>query len=155
MTPPPGGLHIASAGTGGTPVPVPLVSRHVIVTAAMDITDHETFGSNEHAHHERRDERWDSWDPQGVMQLVGTCGGEIRVELNATAAVRPDGGVRLSVEVKLFEGTSETTSDLDGVRTWTGVVGAGQIIQVPVRINNDDEGDDFADISLTISNSDT
>lgn len=150
------GLTIKTNGSGNNPAPAPQVSRHVIVTAVMDITDDEWAASNEHAHVERRDERWvDSWDPQGVMQLVGKAGGEVRVELTATAAVRPDGGVRVQVEVKLFEGTSEESTDLDGSRSTSQVVPAGQTVQIPIKINNDDEGGDFADISLMISNSDT
>jgi hypothetical protein len=150
------GLTILTVGGGGNPAPAPQVSRHVIISAAMDLTDDETFASNEHAHVERRDERWvDSWDPQGVMQLIGKAGGEMRVELNATAAIRPDGSVRVGVDLKLFEGTSEETDDLDGTRSTTQIVQAGQVVQIPIRINNDDEGGDFADISLVISNSNT
>jgi hypothetical protein len=150
------GLTIQTVGGGGNPAPAPQVNRHVIITAVMDITDDETFGSNEHGHVERRDERWvDSWDPQGVMQLIGKAGGEVRVELTATAAIRPDGSVRLQVDVKLFEGTSEETNDLDGTRSTTQIVPVGQVVQIPIRINNDDEGGDFADISLVISNSNT
>lgn len=150
------GLTIQSVGGGGNPAPAPQVSRHVIITASMDITDDEFWADNEHAHVERRDERWvDSWDPQGVMQLIGKCGGEVRVELAATAAMRPDGSARIQIEVKLYEGTSEETTDLDGTRSTSVVVNADQIVQVPIRINNDDEGGDFADISLVISNTST
>lgn len=151
-----GGLTLQSVGGGGNPVPAPQVSRHVIISASMDITDDEFWADNEHAHVERRDERWvDSWDPQSVMQLVGKAGGEVRVELAATAAMRPDGSARVQIEVKMFEGTSEESSDLDGTRSTTVVVNADQIVQVPIRINNDDEGGDFADISLVISNTST
>lgn len=150
------GLHLQNHGNGNTPAPAPQVQRHVIITAAMDLTDDETFGSNEHGHAERHDERWvDSWDPQGVMSLIGKAGGEMRVELAATASVRPDGGVRISIEAKLFEGTSEETGDLDGTNAVVQLVPAGAIVQIPLRVNNDDEGGDFADISLTISNSAT
>lgn len=153
---PGGGVTIQTVGGGGTPATGPQVKRHVIINASMDLTDDETFGSNEHGHAERRDERWvDSWDALAVMELVAKAGGEMRVELSATAAVRPDGSVRVSVDIKLFEGTSEETRDLDGRRSTTQLVPAGGIVQIPIRINNDDDGGDFADISLTISNSDT
>jgi LGFP repeat len=151
-----GGLTIKTVGNGGTAVAAPAVSRHVIVTASIDMTDDETFGSNEHGHAERRDERWiDSWDPQGVMTLIGKAGGEMRVELVATASCRPDGSIVAEVDVKLFEGTSEETRDLDGHHTSRHVVQPGGFVTVPFRINNDDEGGDFANISLVISNSDT
>ncbi len=152
----PGGLTIQTHGGGGHAAPAPQVQRHVIVTANIALTDHETFGSNEHGSAQRRDERWvDSWDPQGVMTLVGTAGGEMRVEVVADAAVRPDGSVRVGVNVKLYEGTSVTTDDLDGERSTTQVVPRDQTVQIPIHIRNDDEGDDFADISLVISNTST
>jgi len=150
------GLTIQTVGSGGTSTPAPQVSRHIIVSAHMDITDDETFGSNEHGQADRRDERWvDSWDPQGVMTLVGVAGDEVRVEVYADAAVRPDGSVRIGVQVKLFEGTSDTTDDLDGVRSINQVVPVDQVVQIPIRINNDDEGGDHAEISLVISNTST
>lgn len=150
------GLTIQTVGGGGNPAPVPQVSRHVIISASMYITDDETFGSNEHGRAEGRDERWvDSWDPQGVMQLIGKAGGEVRVELAAAAAIRPDGSVRVVIDVKLFEGTSEETNDLDGTVSTTQIVPVDQVTQIPIRINNTDEGGDFADLTLTISNSST
>jgi hypothetical protein len=149
-------IKIQNVGNGGKPVPGPQVSRHVIITASMDLTDDEFWADNEHSHVEGRDERWvDSWDPQGVMRLVGKAGGEMRVELVATAAARPDGSVRFQVAVDLFEGTSTESTDHDGHRDANQVVPVDGIVQVPIRINNDDEGGDFADISLTISNSST
>lgn len=150
------GLTIQTVGGGGNPSPVPQVSRHVIISASMYLTDDETFGSNEHGRAEGRDERWvDSWDPQGVMQLIGKAGGEMRVELAAAAAIRPDGSVRVVIDVKLFEGTSEETNDLDGTVSTTQIIPVDQVTQIPIRINNTDEGGDFADITLTVSNSST
>ncbi len=151
-----GGLTIQTNGSGGNPAAAPQVQRHVIVTAHIDITDDETFGSNEHGSADRRDERWvDSWDPQGVMTLVGVAGDEVRIELSADAAVRPDGSVRIGVNTKLFEGTSDTTDDLDGQRSTSQIVPPDAVVQIPVNIKNDDEGGDHAEISLVISNSAT
>lgn len=153
---PGGAIKIQNVGNGGQPALAPEVNRHVIITASMDITDDEFWADDEHSHVEGRDERWvDSWDPQGVMRLVGKCGGEVRVEVAATAAVRPDGSIRLLVAVDLYEGTSEESTDHDGHRDANQVVPVDGIVQVPIRINNDDEGGDFADISLTVSNSST
>lgn len=149
-------IRIQNLGNGGQAVPAPQVSRHVIITASMDLTDDEFWADDEHSHVEGRDERWvDNWDPQGVMTLVGKAGGELRVELAATAQVRPDGSVRVQVAVDLFEGTSEESTDHDGHRDAHQIIPVDGIVQVPIRINNDDEGGDFADISLTISNSST
>lgn len=150
------GIKLHTQGSGGQPVAGPQVSRHIVVTAVISLTDDEFWADDEHGHAERRDEQWvDSWDPQGVLQLVGKAGGELRVELNTTAAVRPDGAVRVGIDVRLYEGTSEESTDLDGSRSILELVPPGQNVQVPIRINNDDEGGDFADITLTISNSDT
>jgi hypothetical protein len=149
---PPAGVRIQNVGNGA-PTPGPQVKRHIVISAVMDITDDETFGSNEHNHVERRDERWlDSYDPQGVMTMIGKAGGEVRVELTANAAPRVDGSMRIFVDLKLYEGTSEESNDLDGTKTQEIIVPADQVLQIPLRINNDDEGGDFADISLVLSN---
>ena len=151
-----GNIRIQTQGSGGQAVPGPQVNRHLIISAAMDLTDDEFWADDEHGHVETRDERWlDNWDSQAVLQLVGKAGGELRVELSATAAVRPDGSVRVNMDATLFEGTSEESTDVDGRRSTMQIVPPGQIVQIPLRINNDDEGGDFADIKLIISNSDT
>lgn len=148
----PSSVRIRNVGNG-TPTPGPQVKRHIIVSAVMDITDDESFGSNEHNHVERRDERWlDSYDPQGVMTMIGKAGGEVRVELTANAAPRMDGSIRVFIDLKLYEGTSEESSDLDGTKSQAIVVPFDQVLQIPLRVNNDDEGGDFADISLVLSN---
>ncbi len=149
---PPHRVVLQNLGGDSVEVPAPQVKRHLVISAYMKVTDDEYF-DNEHGKVERRSETWlDSWDPQGVMTLIGKAGGEVRVELEAIAVPRPDGSVRVTIELKLYEGTSEESSDLDGSKTKVIVVPPDQILQTPLRVHNDDEGGDFADISLVLSN---
>jgi hypothetical protein len=54
----------------------------------------------------------------------------------------------------LFEGTSEGTGDLDGQRDISFIVPRGGVVSShSFRVNNDDEGDDFADVQLVATNS--
>ncbi len=79
-------------------------------------------------------------------------GGECRVELELTGQQLNDQGVRVNGLAKLFEGTSDTTGDLDGQTPFAFVVPKGRTVSSTQRVINQDEGGDFADISMTVSN---
>ncbi len=55
-------------------------------------------------------------------------------------------------EVKLYEGTSESTGDLDGVRQFQLYCPINTTLNHFVRVNNDDEGGDYATIRLNVTN---
>jgi hypothetical protein len=129
------------------------MTRRVTVSATIDGTDDETFGSNEHGHAEfTRETILNSSQPQNVMDMRLMWGGECRVELRLTGQMLDDNSVRVTGEGILFEGTSETTNDLDGRRDFVFIVPRGKTVSNQQRVNNDDEGGDFADIRLTVSN---
>ena len=129
------------------------MARRVTVSATIDGLDHETFGSDERGHAEfTRETILNSAQPQNVMDMRCMWGGECRVELRLTGQMLDDNGVRVQGEALLFEGTSEGTGDLDGRRDFTFIVPRGRTVSNHQRVNNDDEGDDFADIRMTVSN---
>lgn len=118
----------------------------------MNITDSETFGSDEHK----------SLNRSGVLLLhtstperenltIGKCGGEVRVELRVKYK-QVAGGVQVYANAKLYEGTSENSDDLDGQANLDGIVPDGQTRTFDLRVNNTDEGGDFATMRLIISN---
>lgn len=81
-------------------------------------------------------------------------GGECRVEVEATARLmNRDGDVEVHGVVKLYEGTSTNSRDLDGVRDFVFTVPADEETQVKtIHVRNDDEGGDWADVRITAYN---
>ena len=80
------------------------------------------------------------------------AGGEVRVELDLTAVALTNGDIRVDGDAKLFEGTSESTNDLDGQRVFSTLVPKDRFTTRTVTVRNDDEGGDFATVSLSFSN---
>jgi hypothetical protein len=128
-------------------------NRRITVSADMYVEDDETFGSNETVRRQQTNSAILS--VQGIVQSVMDVrmGGEIRVEFTVTAAlVDVKGNAMVDGEVKLYEGTSESTGDLDGVRQFQLYCPINTTINYFVRVNNDDEGGDYATIRLNITN---
>lgn len=132
----------------------PQVRRRVSVSAAMQLTDHETFGSNEHSEAERNDEAVVTNEhPQKVLTLIDGAGGEMRVELVITAKAKANGDVLIDGVANLWEGTSEQTDDHDGDEPFQILVPRDSFASQNIQVRNEDEGDDFADIQMTFNNS--
>jgi len=90
----------------------------------------------------------------GTYTWVEKAGGEIRVEVLVTATLNPATGVvAIEHDTKLFEGTSETTSDLDGRGRGSVQVPRGEQKVLGYTVNNTDEGGDYASVTLTCTNS--
>jgi hypothetical protein len=130
-------------------------NRRITVSADMYVEDDETFGSNETVRRQKTNAAILSVQglAQSVMDFEVRMGGEIRVEFTVTASLLDaNGNAIVDGEVKLYEGTSESTGDLDGVRQFQLYIPAGATINHFVRVNNDDEGGDYATIRLNITN---
>jgi LGFP repeat len=89
----------------------PVIRRRVVASAHMDITDDETFGSNEHGSSDGQSEGLiSSYIPRTLLTLVGKAGGEVRVELNLDASViGPEGDVMVT-----GTGSFQSSCRLDG-----------------------------------------
>lgn len=132
----------------------PQVRRRLSVSAAMQLTDDETFGSNEHSEAEKSGDAVLTNDlPQKVLTLVDGAGGEMRVELVLTAKAKINGDVLVDGVAKLWEGTSEQTDDLDGDESFQVLVPRDSFTSQDITVRNEDEGGDFADIQMTFNNS--
>jgi hypothetical protein len=145
-----GGIH----PQGLPPDGVPEIRRRVVASAHMDITDDETFGSNEHGSADGQSDMFISnKQPRVFMKLIGKAGGEVRIELSLNASATTEGDIQISGDAKMFEGTSEESDDLDGTTPVNFTVPRDEIIpNMPIHVSNQDEGGDFADITLTVSN---
>ena len=119
----------------------------------MALTDHETFGSNERSDASQWGEVLVMNDmPQEVMKLIDGAGGEMRVEVILVGQARNNGDVKISGKALLYEGTSEQTNDLDGDEPIEIIVPCDGFRSYSLTVNNEDEGGDFADVTLTFSN---
>jgi hypothetical protein len=132
------------------------VRRKVSVTTLMNLTDHETFGANEHASAQltRVAVVTDDVDQQ-LMYMEARCGGEIRVELTLNAIVLQNGDIRIEGNAKLYEGASDRTNELNGENDFTVLIPANKFVPYFVNVWNTYEGerDDKADITMHFRNS--
>lgn len=145
-----GGIRPQSTSSGSSAIDV---RRTVTGSASMDLTDHETFGSNEHNSGSATAEVvLSSEQPGEVMNFIVKAGGEMRVEFRLTGAVKNSGDVILSGNAKLYEGTSEQTDDLDGQEDVSILVPRDGFRSFSITVRNTDEGGDFADIRANFSN---
>lgn len=129
------------------------VRRRISVTALMDIVDDETFGSDERGSAQMTREVVVTDEvSQGLMHMEKGVGGEVRVELDLNAIAQGNGDVRIDGNAKLYEGTSEQTSDLDGERNFVVLIPADRFVSHVVNIRNDDEGGDRATITMNFNN---
>ncbi len=131
-------------------------NRRITVSADMYVEDDEWLTSNETVRRQQTNSAILSAQgiAQTVMDFTVRMGGEIRVEFTVTASLfDSNGNAMVDGEVKLYEGTSESTSDLDGVRQFQLYVPVGATVNHFVRVDNDDEGGDYATIRLNITNS--
>ncbi len=144
-----GGLQPQGIGGSGEPE----VRRRVTVNAHMDLTDDETFGSNEHNSGDKSGEVVvTNGSPQEIINMVTTAGGEMRVELPINVQARSNGDTKATGTAKLYEGTSEQTDDLDGTLDVDFLIPRDGFVSKSYTIRNTDEGGDFAVITLTASN---
>ena len=119
---------------------------------SMYITDSETFGSDEHNSLSRNGLLLlEASAPERQDLTVGKCGGEVRIELRVNYK-QAAGGVQIHANAKLYEGTSDNSNDLDGESNFDGFVPDGQSRTFDFRVDNTDEGGDFATMRLVVSN---
>lgn len=78
--------------------------------------------------------------PQTVMDLTATCGGEVRVVLHVNIMLADQyGNVSITGSLKLFEGTNETTTDLDGETPFNLYLPNGGLLNHVIDVINEQE----------------
>jgi hypothetical protein len=153
IDPPPPGFDLPPSWDN--PPPPPEHRRRVVLSGTMEITDDETFGSDERCTYRLDDSTavLTPADSRDDVQIVRGCGGEVRVELSLSFWRRDNGDVAVWGRLVLFEGTSESTSDRDGDQP----IGAFDVrrdssVTRGFTVHNEDEGGDDAIIRLTFRN---
>jgi hypothetical protein len=123
----------------------------------MNLKDEENFGDDEFATRTRlfrlfRIGAFYTHDEDGWTEKMG---GEVRAELSIKLDWQMiDSSVNVACNLKLFEGTSEETGDLDGEHAETFNI-KKDVIDQECRMfvrNDDEDDDDHVDLTLKISN---
>lgn len=132
-----------------------------LVTGRLKVhaKDDESFGSDEFLNFDLPINKILNGDGQVATIVDGKWrwGGECRLEVRLSAQATSGGVVSVFGDALLFEGTSESTNDLDGRRrvefrvARTTASNSGPTTYF-VKVNNDDEGGDYADINLSLQN---
>lgn len=126
--------------------------RSILMTVDFDGRDDENFASDEVV------------DPRATVvpinpstppsPLVYRWGGELRAEYTFQTTLHASGQVDLRSECLLFEGTSESTRDLDGTGTIELSAAEGAWAEATFLTTNTDEGDedDFGRLRIVLQN---
>ncbi len=131
------------------------MARKIVVTGNMKLSDYEVFGANERRTIPFEQEATlDDNQLQQLLEVIEAVGGEVRGELDMDARLLGNGDVRLKGSIRLYEGTSETSEDLDGERYFSFIVKKGMTVSFDRKVVNTDEGDpeDYVRVSMTCKN---
>lgn len=81
-------------------------------------------------------------------------GGEARVEYDIDVYLLADNSIQVNVSALLYEGTSESTNDLDGTASISFNVPLDQTVGGYIKVVNtqEDEGDTYGELTLSVKN---
>lgn len=89
----------------------------VTIRGHLEMNDYEEFGSDEHMKLDNL-VAWTHVDSQFLKRFYweGRCGGELRLEVDMLCGINPTAPdvLEFSAHARLYEGTSTSTTDLDG-----------------------------------------
>lgn len=134
------------------------MTRRVAGTVIIDGTDDEYWPQDDEKVHRVHNVQMmlDEGQPASALNIPDVrWGGECRVELRLTAKVAKDNVVQIEGNAKLFEGTSESTRDLEDEQVVSFTVPKGGVPAhhgIQLR-NTGTGGGDHAEISLSFTNS--
>lgn len=141
-------------GLAATARPAEAASSGVGMSGSMQIKDDE-YWNDEYCNRTFSQSGWLMYTNQySSLYGEGRCGGEVRIEVHATARMNSNGSITfLSPRVDLYEGTSESTGDLDGRKYISNfTVAEGQSVSKYVYVENTAEGGDWAKVWVTFAN---
>lgn len=134
----------------------PDVQQKLLISGTIDLSDYETFGSNETT---TVTVNWSivltPSSPTAVYKNDWCVGDEVRAELHITFNLDPSTGrVYGNGKSWLYEGTSCSTSDLESTDTFTFNINTGGSWSYDVKVWNVDESEpgDHAHFHLTFHN---
>ncbi|HEY0638970.1 MAG TPA: hypothetical protein VGD67_15075 [Pseudonocardiaceae bacterium] len=140
------GVAVAAPASAAT-------DRMLSVWGSLHLEDYETWAANEHCYSSLNTNRTANPSYPIEIEWVRTCGGEIRAEMHMQAQVLSNNYLHVFGSLLFFEGTSSSTSDLDGRKNFTLYVAPGASQPLTATVWNTDEGDcDCAYYNLRVGN---
>lgn len=146
-------------GIFASPASAASTSRHILtLTGSTYITDDESWPfSDEHCTRSFDDIDSAQLPTDNAGQIDDTnngCGGEVRIEVHISTVLDSSGNMCVKTgKVLLFEGTSESTNDLDGTVTLANrCIAAGQTKTWTGTVYNTAEGGDKASYTINLMN---
>jgi hypothetical protein len=137
----------------------PEAYRKINVLGTMTIHDYETFGANEKTTTAKKyfevSLSEDSLLTRTKSQTyTEKFGGEIRVECKLEFTLRQNGMVTIGYKVYFYEGTTETTTDLDGFLQGSLDIAKDEVVPIDLYVWNKEESEkgDNATIHLVFEN---
>jgi hypothetical protein len=134
----------------------PAFFRIVVIGGHVRIKDEENFGKDEFVDEgfSVRNVYVGPSQKQDAVEWTRKMGGEIRVVVRFDYFWKPNLSVDLAYNVKLYEGASENTDDLDGERGGVLTIAKdAQNVPLDVFVRNDDEDDDdYVSLNLLVAN---
>lgn len=147
------GSGLTPQGVGVGPDGVPEVRRLVHVDGRMYLTDDENWASNEHSDTPfSKEAAITRNNTQPFLMVVAYAGGELRVELKLDVTAYLNGDVKVTGDALLYEGTSDTSDDLDGRLPIDFLVPRDNSITEEYTVYNQNEGGDSGYFKMTFSN---
>ncbi len=138
-----------------------MTNRFVSISGTIHVQDYEPepFSDNEHAHGNFTKTLFvGDAQPQAFAEIPAPkvcAGGEVWPEYKLTVTrVSQAGDINITVDGKLYEGSSCDTFDHDGSANQTFTVQPDQTISHTIHMSNTAEGDpeDFANLTITVAN---
>lgn len=149
-------VALIAIGTGAAPASAHSANHNIGVSGSMFLLDDESWPWSDETdwHHFSGGIVVGGWLSQNQYATRSCVGDELRGELRVTVndSSQYPGWVYASVDAKLYEGTSCSTGDLDGHRTFGAWIAKGQIRNFAFRVSNTAEGGDYIDFNFNVSN---
>lgn len=128
-------------------------NRMMSVWGNVHIEDYETWSANEHCFSSINTNRTANPAYPIEIEWIRRCGGEIRSELTMQAQVLSNNYLSIIGKVLFYEGTSDSTGDLDGQKNFTLYVAPNTSSPLNLHVWNSAEGDcDCVDYVLRVGN---
>ena len=130
------------------------MGRKLNINGTMRVLDEETFGPDEtRTSNFAESLALNNNQLETIVEETLGAGGEVRGELEIRAQLASQNRIRVWVDTRLYEGTSEGTSDLDGEKSFNFLVLPGQTINKVYTVYNEAENcDDFVKVRFTCKN---
>lgn len=141
-----GGEIVAAAPTASS-------ASRILVSGSVTMHDYENFGPDEHGTFGFSQETMLSVAGPGQTLLVWEqrFGGEERTEIEIVGALNAGtGACQATINVRFYEGSSESTTELEDSRSFVSIVPEGRVANFDLRLANDEN--DWTRVLGSISN---